>query len=214
LRTIIPFDTGDTMGIRLVLTAALATVTLVGCSSTSTVAGTALGGDSTAPTTPAAPTTTTSSKPGKAELLAWVDQVCGVAVDAVGPLQQTPTLDQNNFTKLKTQFIDYLTKSAQALGKGQTDLAALKDGPNRDSGKYVDSMLETIGRLKSTMDTSIEKIKAANPKKQQEFALAVQGVGLDIQSAGLISSASIGVLVDKDLADAEKQAPKCQKLNA
>jgi hypothetical protein len=188
------------MGFRLALTVALAALALASCGST----------DNSTATPPVAGSA--SAKPDKGELLAWVDKVCGVTGESIAPLQQQPVLDQNNLSTLKTQFVDYLTKASQALAKGQTDLAALKKGPSKDSERYVDSSADTLAQMKKTLDGSIQKVQDANPKKPQEFGLAVQLAGSDIQNAGIIASSSIGILVEKDLADAEKQAPNCQKL--
>jgi hypothetical protein len=196
------------MRFRLAMTAALSTLALASCSSNN-VAGTATqAGDASTPGSQ------TSTKAGKDDMLTWVDKVCGVTVEAVAPMQQEPTLDQNNLTNLKNQFIDYLTKASQALDKGRTDLAALKDGPSKDSERYVTSASDSLGKLKGTMDTSIQKMQAANPKKPQEFALDVQAVGLDLQGASLVASTSVGLLVEKELADAEKVAPNCRKLQS
>jgi hypothetical protein len=190
------------MRFRIALTAALATFTLAACGSSNDTAA-----------TPTAGSTTTSAKPDKGELLAWVDKVCGVTVSAFAPLQEQPALDQNNLPKLKTQFVDYLTKAQQAMAKGLTDLDALKSGPSKDSERYVSAHTTTITTMKTTLDTSIKKVQDASTKDALNFGLTVQGVGGDIQLAGTTASmGSIGVLVEKDLADAEKQAPNCKKL--
>jgi hypothetical protein len=198
-------DLGITvMRFRVTLTVALATLALTSCGSSQSGSPTGAGAGG-------APTTTTSAKASKADLVTWVDKVCGVTIGALAPMEQEPALDTKNLATVKTQFIDYLQKSSDSLGKGVTDLAALKDGPSKDSGRYVDEHSETLTKLKTTLDSSIEKVKASDPKNPQKFALDIQLVGTEINSAGIVASAGLGVLVEKDLADAEKQAANCQK---
>jgi hypothetical protein len=187
------------MRLRFSLTVVLATLVLTSC-------GSSAGGTAT----PAAPTT---SKADKAELVAWVDKVCGVTMDSIAPMEKEPTLDNKNLNTLKTQFVTYLQQASDSLGKGVTDLQAIKDGPSKDSGKYVESHSETLTKLKTTLDSSIEKVKASDPKNPTKFAADIQLVGSEISNAGIVASSSIGVLVEKDLADAEKQATNCQKKN-
>jgi hypothetical protein len=192
------------MRFRVTLTVALATLALTSCGSSQS--GTATGtGDGGAPGTP------TSAKASKADLVTWVDKVCGVTVESLAPMEQEPTLDTKNLTTVKTQFIAYLQKASDSLGKGVTDLAALKDGPSKDSGKYVTTHSETLTKLKTTLDSSIAKVTASDPKNPQKFATDIQLVGTEISSAGIVASSSIGILVEKDLADAEKEAANCQK---
>jgi predicted small secreted protein len=188
------------MRIRIALTAVLASFALAACGSTT----------SGSPAT--TDSTTTSAKPDKGELLAWVDQVCGVTVASLAPMQTQPTLDQSNAAKIKTQFVDYLTKASQALAKGLADLEPLKKGPSKDSERYVGAHADTLTTLKTTMDASIKKVQDLSTKDPLAFSLGLQGVGSEIQSAGFVASSSIGILVEKDLADAEKQAPNCKKL--
>jgi len=158
---------------------------------------------------PPPPPTPTGPSP---ELLAWVDKVCGTTVTAVAPLQTQPTLDQNSATKMKTQFLDYLTKSSQSLGQGLTDLQGMVSGPSKDSTRYVESHTTMLTTLKDSLDKSIGKVKDANPKDGLSFTLTLQGAAGDIQTSSILASSSIGVLVEKTLADAEKQSTNCQKL--
>jgi hypothetical protein len=190
------------MRFRVTLTVALATLALTSCGSSQS--GTPTGAGATA-------STPTSSKASKDDLVTWVDKVCAVTIASIAPMEQEPALDTKNLVTLKTQFIDYLQKASDSLGKGVTDLEAFKQGPSKDSGKYVTSQSETLAKLKTTLDSSIEKVKASDPKNPQKFATDIQLVGTEISSAGIVASSSIGVLVEKDLADAEKQAANCQK---
>ena len=192
------------MRFRVALTAAaaLAASTLAACGSPDATA--------TPPTTP--PSTSATRDTG--ELLAWVDKVCGVTVTSLAPMQQQPTLDQNNLPKVKTQFLDYLNTSSTALSKGVTDLAALKNGPSKDSERYVQAHTDTLTKMKDALDKAIKEVQDANPKDGLNFGLALQGVGNEIQLAALGTSSGIGILVEKELADAEKQAPNCKKLQS
>jgi hypothetical protein len=187
------------MRFRISLTVVLAALAVTSCGSSES--GTA---------TPAAPTT---SKADQAELVAWVDKVCGVTMASIAPMEKEPTLDNKNLNTLKTQFITYLQQASDSLGKGVTDLEALKNGPSKDSPKYVESHSETLTKLKTTLDSSIEKVTASDPRNPQKFANDIQLVGTEISGAGLVASSSIGIIVEKDLADAEKQAANCQKRN-
>lgn len=190
------------MRFRVTLTVALATLALTSCGSSQS--GTPTGGD--------APSgTPTSAKASKADLVTWVDKVCGVTVESIAPMEAEPALDKRNLSVMKTQFVDYLQKASDSLGQGVTDLTALKDGPSKDSEKYVTSHSDTLTKLKTTLDSSIGKVKAADPKNPQKFATDIQLVGSEISSAGIVASSSIGILVEKDLADAEKEAANCQK---
>jgi hypothetical protein len=181
------------MRLRVVLIALLATA----CSAPAPAA------------TPPPPPTPTGPSP---ELMAWVDKVCGVTVNSVAPLQTQPTLDQNSATKMKTQFLDYMTKSSQSLGQGLTELQGLVSGPSKDSARYVESHTTMLTTLKDSLDKSIGKVKDANPKDGLSFTLTLQGAAGDIQTSSILASSSIGVLVEKTLADAEKQSTNCQKL--
>jgi hypothetical protein len=192
------------MRFRVTLTVALAAMALTACGSSQSGTATGTGGDGGA-STPA------TAKASKADLVTWVDKVCAVTVESIAPMEQEPALDTKNLTTMKTQFIAYLQKASDSLGKGATDLEALKQGPSKDSGKYVTSQSETLTKLKTTLDSSIEKVKASDPKNPQKFATDIQLVGTEISSAGIVASSSIGILVEKDLADAEKQAANCQK---
>ncbi|TCO53767.1 hypothetical protein [Actinocrispum wychmicini] len=188
------------MRLRIALTAALTAATLSACGSTDTAA-----------TPPPAPTTTTRDT---AELLAWVDKVCGVTVTSIAPLQQQPTLDWNNLPKMKTQFLDYLTKSSQSLATGVTALGPLKTGPTKDAERYVDTHTQTLTKMKDSLDKATKDVQGANPKDSLNFGLTLQSVGNEIQLAAIGAGSPIGILVEKDLADAEKQAPNCKKLQS
>jgi hypothetical protein len=107
-----------------------------------------------APTEAAAPPPPPTPTGPSPELVTWVDKVCGTTVTAIAPLQTQPTLDQNSATKMKTQFLDYLTKSSQSLGQGLTDLQGLVSGPSKDSARYVESHTNMLTTLKDSLDKS------------------------------------------------------------
>jgi hypothetical protein len=165
-----------------------------------------------APAPAAAPPPPPTPSGPSPDLLAWVDKVCGVTATSVVPLQTQPTLDQNSASKMKTQFLDYLTRSNQSIAQGLTDLTALNSGPTKDAARYVQSHTDMLTTLKTALDKAIGEVQGANPKDGLKFTLTLQGAANGIETSSLVASSSIGVLVEKNLADAEKQSANCQKL--
>lgn len=155
-----------------------------------------------------------SSAATEVVLVAWIDKVCGAALNSTTALSNEPQLDTSDPATMQRQYADWLGTGSSAVDQSIKDLNALKNGPHPDSKKLVTSILDVFGQLKDALDKAKAGIEAANPNDPFALAAAFTQAGTDLIAITEVDEDFKGVMVQSNLAYAEHKAPKCQKADA
>lgn len=188
---------------------------LVGACAAATVALTACtgltGGDATAGGT--GPTGGTTKASGDAEVVTWIDKVCGKSLDVIKVLSSEPVLDTSDPAKMQQQFATWLGGGSTAIQKTVDELGALKNGPHRDAAAFVESTTKIFTGYKTSFDDLKKKVESANAADPQSVATVFPEVGADLQKLVTVGADVAGVAVTSDLAAAKKKAPNCRAIS-
>lgn len=144
-----------------------------------------------------------------AEIVAWVDKVCGVGKGAADSLSE-PNIDVSDMAKAKEGFSKWLGDGSAAMDKALKDLDALKNGPHPDSEKVVKEQSEILGKIKTAFDDGKKSIDAADPNDPAAYAEALSKVAGQMTDFAQAAQDFEGTLVKSNLAEAEKKAKNCQ----
>jgi hypothetical protein len=147
-------------------------------------------------------------------LVAWIDKVCGVALNLTTAFPNDPQFDTSDLATTQRQYADWLGASSSALDQSIEDLKALENGPHPDSKKLVTSIIDIFGQVKAAFDKAKAGIEAANPNDPFAVVAAFTQAGTDLTAITEVSKDFNGVLVRSNLAYAEHKAPKCRKAEA
>jgi hypothetical protein len=147
-----------------------------------------------------------------AEVVAWVDKVCGASLDVVKVLSVEPELDTTSAAKMQQQFAAWLGSGSTAIEQTVKNLDGLKSGPHRDSEKLVTGTTKLFTELKTRLDkikTNVESVDANNP---ESVAATFPQVAVDMQAIGKFGADLNDVLVNSNLAAAKRKASNCQAI--
>jgi hypothetical protein len=155
---------------------------------------------------------TSAATSGDAEVVTWIDKVCGKSLDVIKALAAEPELDTTNPAKMQQQFGSWLGEGSTAIQKTIDDLGALKNGPHRDSAAFVDGTTKIFGAYKTSIDDLKKKVESANAADPQSVATVFGEVGADLQKLGKNGADVAGISVTPSLAEAKKKAPNCRAI--
>jgi hypothetical protein len=155
----------------------------------------------------------TSSGGGDAEIVAWVDKVCGASLSAIKSLSTEPNLDVSDPAKAKAGFSEWLGNGSAAIDSSIKELEGLKNGPHPDSEKLVNSGVDIFSKLKTALDEAKKTVDAADPNDPTAFAEAFTKVGSQLTEFAKVASNFEDTFVQSNLAEAEKKAKNCQEAN-
>lgn len=154
---------------------------------------------------------TTSATATEGELIAWLDELCGVALRTTTALTRlAPQLDASDLATMQRQTADWFGANSLIVDESIKSMNALKDGPHPDSEKLVTAAVDAFSHLKASLDKAKAGIEATNPDDPSAFEAAVAQASADVVASAGVLEGFEGVLVDWRLADAEKKAPNCQ----
>lgn len=166
-----------------------------------TACSTGGGGSATSPT----PTQTTD-----ADVVAWMDKVCGAVGGTVKAMSDEPNIDMTDPAKLKTGLSEWLGTKVTAVDKSIADLKALENGPHPRSKELVSAAEQGMGQIRTLLGDTRTKVDSATDPTQVITAFtemvtkaaALEGAGADVQKK----------FTETGLADAAQKAPNCKGL--
>jgi hypothetical protein len=147
-----------------------------------------------------------------AEVVAWVDKVCGASLDVVKVLSVEPDLDTTNTAKMQQQFAAWLGSGSTAVDQTVKSLDGLKAGPHPDSEKLVTGAANLFTELKTRLDKIKTNVESVDPNNPESVAATFPQVAVDMQEIGKFGAEFDDVLVNSNLAAANRKAPNCQAI--
>ncbi|MEV6242540.1 hypothetical protein [Lentzea sp. NPDC051838] len=160
------------------------------------------GGSSTSPTTATA---------SEADVVAWMDKVCGAVGGTVKAMSDEPNIDMNDPSKLKTGLSDWLGTKVAAVDKSIADLKALENGPHPKSKELVTAAEQGLGQIRTLLGDTKSKLDSATDATQVVTAFtemiskaaALESTGADVQKK----------FDETGLGSAAQKAANCKELN-
>ena len=154
------------------------------------------------------PTSTTAAN--DAEVVAWMDKVCGAVGGTVKAMSDEPKIDMTDPAKLKTGLSEWLGTKVTAVDKSIADLKALENGPHPKSKELVTSAEKGMDQIRTLLGDTRSKVDSATDPTQVVTAFtemvtkaaALEGAGAEVQKK----------FTETGLADAAGKAPNCKGL--
>ncbi|MET9627976.1 hypothetical protein ABZX92_10990 [Lentzea sp. NPDC006480] len=159
------------------------------------------GGSSTSPTT---------ATPNEADVVAWMDKVCGAVDGTVKAMSDEPSIDMNDPSKLKTGLSDWLGTKVAAVDKSIADLKALENGPHPKSKELVTTAEDGMGQIKTLLADTKSKLDSSTDATQVVTAFTEMiGKAATLEKTG----ADVQKKFDETgLGSAAEKAPNCKGL--
>ncbi|GAA3622395.1 hypothetical protein C8D88_1011063 [Lentzea atacamensis] len=134
-------------------------------------------------------TSSTSATPNEADVVAWMDKVCGAVGGTVKAMSDEPSIDMNDPSKLKTGLSDWLGTRVAAVDKSIADLKALENGPHPKSKELVTAAEDGMGQIRTLLSDTKSKLDSSNDPTQVVAAFtemvtkaaALETTGADVQ---------------------------------
>lgn len=160
------------------------------------------GGSSTSTSTP-----TTGSE---ADVVAWIDKVCGAVGGTAKAMSDEPSIDLSDQAKLKTGLSEWLGSKIAAADKSIADLKPLENGPHPKSKELVTAAEGGMGQVRTLLADTRSKVDSAADATQvvaaftemMTKAAAFEGATADVRKK----------LDESGLAEASKKAANCKEL--
>lgn len=154
--------------------------------------------------------TSSTATPSEADVVAWMDKVCGAVDGTVKAMSDEPSIDMNDPSKLKTGLSDWLGTKVAAVDKSITDLKALENGPHPKSKELVTTAEDGMGQIRTLLAETRSKLDSSTDPTQVVAAFtemiakasALEKSGADMQKK----------LDETGLGDVAKKAPNCKGL--
>ena len=157
-------------------------------------------------------TSSTSATPNEADVVAWMDKVCGAVGGTVKAMSDEPNIDMTDPAKLKTGLSEWLGTKISAVDKSIADLKALENGPHPKSKELVTTAENGMGQLKTLLTETRSKLDSAADATGVVTAfteLVTKAAALDTTGADVQKK-----LDETGLGDAAKKAGNCKDLQA
>lgn len=157
------------------------------------------------------PSTTTATA-SEADVVAWMDKVCGAVDGTVKSMADEPPIDMKDPSALKKGLSDWLGTKVAAVDRSLADLKALEAGPHPKSKELATAASSGMGQIKDLLAGTKSKLDAA-ADENQVVAAFTEMVG----RAGELEKAGAGVQRKFDetgLAGAAQKANNCKGLQA
>ncbi|WP_329788167.1 hypothetical protein V1227_26555 [Lentzea sp. DG1S-22] len=156
----------------------------------------------------------TSSAPtaSEADVVAWMDKVCGAVDGTVKSLSDEPPIDMSDPSKLKTGMSEWLGTKVAAADRSISDLKGLENGPHPRSKELATAAQEGMGQIKVLLADTKSKLDSATDETQAVTAFTEMA-----SKAGELEKAGADVQRKFDetgLATAARKASGCQGLQA
>ncbi len=155
------------------------------------------------------PTSTTPAAT-EADVVAWVDQVCGAVGGTAKAMSGEPSIDLSDPAKLKAGLSDWLNVQAAAADKSVNDLKALENGPHPKAKELAGAAGNGMTEFRSLLSDTRSKIDSSTDatavitafSDMMTKAAAFENTGADVRKR----------FDDSGLAEASKKAGRCQEL--
>ncbi|MET9231483.1 hypothetical protein [Lentzea sp. NPDC003310] len=159
-------------------------------------------------------TSGSSSTPeaSEADVVAWMDKVCGAVDGTVKAMSDEPPIDMSDPAKLKTGLSDWLGSKVGAVDKSIADLKGLESGPHPKSKELATAAQDGMGQIKTLLADTKSKLDASQDSTQVVTAFTEM-----VSKAGELEKAGADVQKKFDetgLAGVAQKASNCKGLQA
>ncbi|GAB2871253.1 hypothetical protein [Lentzea nigeriaca] len=154
--------------------------------------------------------TSTSATPNEADVVAWMDKVCGAVDGTVKAMSDEPNIDLSDPSKLKTGLSDWLGTKIGAVDKSIADLKGLESGPHPKSKELASTAEEGMGQIKTLLTDTKSKVDSSNDATQVVTAfteMVSKAAGLEKTGADVQKKFD-----ETGLAPAAQKASNCKDL--
>ncbi|MEV6714907.1 hypothetical protein AB0M48_23065 [Lentzea sp. NPDC051208] len=155
------------------------------------------------------PTPTAASE---AEVVAWMDKVCGAVDGTVKTMADEPPIDMSDPAKLKTGLSDWLGSKVSAVDKSIADLKGLENGPHPKAKELAAAAQDGMGQVKTLLSDTKSKLDSSTDPTQVVTAFTEM-----VAKAGELEKAGADVQKKFDetgLAGSAQKASSCKGLQA
>jgi hypothetical protein len=131
----------------------------------------------------------TPPAPSEADVVAWMDKVCGAVDTTVKIMSDEPPIDMNDPSKLKAGLSDWLGTKVTAVDKSIADLKALENGPHPKSKELATAAQDGMGQIKTLLADTRSKLDSSADATQAVTAFTemvaraseLEKAGADVQ---------------------------------
>jgi hypothetical protein len=131
----------------------------------------------------------TSTSASEADVVAWMDKVCGAVGGTVKAMSDEPNIDMTDPSKLKTGLSDWLGTKITSVDRSISDLKALEDGPHPKSKELVTTAEQGMDQIKTLLADTKSKLDSSTDSTQVVTAFtemvskaaALEKTGADVQ---------------------------------
>ncbi|HUQ54322.1 hypothetical protein [Lentzea sp.] len=109
---------------------------------------------------------TSSSAPSEADVVAWMDKVCGAVDGTVKAMSDEPGVDMTDPSTLKAGLSDWLGTKVAAVDRSITDLKALEDGPHPRSKELVTTAESGMDQIRTLLTDTRSKLDSSTDATQ------------------------------------------------
>ncbi|KOV78522.1 hypothetical protein ADL03_39825 [Nocardia sp. NRRL S-836] len=159
--------------------------------------------------------TTTSTPPqaaSEADVVAWLDQVCGAVGGTTKAMSGEPSIDLSDPAKLKAGLSEWLGGQVSAADRSVNDLKALENGPHPRSKELAGAAENDVTQFKALLTDTRSKIDSSGDatavvtafSELMTKAAAFENTGADMRKR----------LGDSGMGEAAEKAAKCRELDA
>lgn len=156
--------------------------------------------------------TSTPTAASEADVVAWMDKVCGTVDGTVKTMADEPPIDMSDPAKLKSGLSDWLGSKVSAVDKSIADLRDLENGPHPKSKELATAAQDGMGQIKTVLADTKSKLDSSTDPTQVVTAFTEM-----VTRAGELEKAGADVQKKFDetgLAEAARKASNCQSLQA
>ncbi|MEU0882846.1 hypothetical protein ABZ345_29920 [Lentzea sp. NPDC005914] len=156
-------------------------------------------------------TSSATAASNEADVVAWMDKVCGAVGGTVKAMSDEPNIDMSDPSKLKTGLSDWLATKIAAVDKSIADLEGLENGPHPKSKELVTSTEEGMGQIKTLLADTKSKLDSSTDATQVVAAFTEMiGKAATLEKTG----ADVQKKFDETgLGTAANKAANCKELN-
>jgi hypothetical protein len=169
------------------------------------------GGTAAAPTSSGATTSSVASSPA----VAWVDKVCGEVLALVeGESAAPPALTDPDPAKSLKSFDEFITRNIDLVDQRLTNLRKAGSSPVAGGDEALTALINGLEALKKGYQAAKDRFATIDTRDPQAAQTAiVEAITSLGQGSADLEKAVKSVQDNKELQDASKQAPNCQKLD-
>ena len=110
--------------------------------------------------------TSASPTASEADVVAWMDKVCGAVDGTAKAMSDEPPIDMSDPAKLKTGLSDWLGTKVAAVDKSISDLKGLENGPHPKSKELATAAQDGMGQIRTLLADTRSKLDASTDATQ------------------------------------------------